>query len=100
MTPDVYEQLRLRLLQCRAVVSLMRKWAGDEEGDDILRDGHPANTLQWAADLAVQMIGGVTDMLPDPLKLRKINYLSIITNTSGALPAAGQGRNLRGNLPS
>jgi hypothetical protein len=58
MTPDVYEQLRLRLLQCRAVVSLMRKWAGDEEGDDILRDGHPANTLQWAADLAVQMIDG------------------------------------------
>lgn len=58
MTPDVYEQLRLRLLQCRAVVSLMRKWAGDEEGDDILRDGHPPNTLQWAADLAVQMIDG------------------------------------------
>jgi hypothetical protein len=29
MTPDVYEQLRLRLLQCRAVVSLMRKWAAD-----------------------------------------------------------------------
>ena len=58
MTPDVYEQLRLRLLQCRAVVSLMRKWAGDEEGYDILRDGHPANTLQWAADLAVQMIDG------------------------------------------
>ena len=58
MTPDVYEQLRLRLLQCRAVVSLMRKWAGDEEGDDLLRDGHPANTLQWPADLAVQMIDG------------------------------------------
>ena len=56
MTPDVYEQLRLRLLQCRAAASLMRKWAGDEEGDDILRDGHPANTLQWAADLAVQML--------------------------------------------
>jgi len=58
MTPDVYEQLRLRLLQCRAVVSLMRKWAADEESDDLLRDGHPANTLQWAADLAVQMIDG------------------------------------------
>jgi hypothetical protein len=29
MTLDVYEQLRLRLLQCRAVVSLMRKWAAD-----------------------------------------------------------------------
>ena len=58
MTPDVYEQLRLRLLQCRAVVSLMRKWAGDEEGDDVPRDGHPANTLQWATDLAVQMIDG------------------------------------------
>jgi len=52
MTPDMYEQLRLRLLQCRAVVSLMRKWAGDEEGDVLLRDGHPANTLQWAADIA------------------------------------------------
>jgi hypothetical protein len=58
MTPDGYEQLRFHLLQCRAVVSLMRKWAGDEDGDDLLRDGHSANTLQWAADLAVQMIDG------------------------------------------
>src|SRR5262245_59046733 len=30
--------------------------------------------------------GGVTDMLPYPLKLRTINYLSIIDNTFGALP--------------
>jgi hypothetical protein len=63
MTPDGYEQIRLRLLQCRAVMSLMRKWAGDEEGDDLLRDGHPANTLQWAADLAVQMIDGALNDL-------------------------------------
>jgi hypothetical protein len=56
MTPDKYEQLRFRLLQCRAVVSLIRKWTGDTEGDDRLPDGHPANTLQWAADLAVQAL--------------------------------------------
>jgi hypothetical protein len=42
MTPDVYEQRRLRLLQCRVVVSLMRK---------------------WAADLAVQMMHGALNDL-------------------------------------
>jgi hypothetical protein len=31
---------------------------------------------------------GVTDMLPYPLKLRTINYLSIIDNTFGALPTS------------
>ena len=46
-----------------AVVSLMCKWAGDEESDDPLRDGHPVNTLQWAADLAVQMIDGALNDL-------------------------------------
>jgi hypothetical protein len=46
---------------CRAVVSLMRKWTGDEEGDDLATA--ILNTLQWAADLAVQMIDGALNDL-------------------------------------
>jgi hypothetical protein len=63
MTPDVSEHLRLGPLQCRAVVSLMRKWAADEDSNDVLCDSHPANTLQWTAGLAIQVLDGALNDL-------------------------------------